>query len=401
MRSEYFLGKYRDVFNYTMTTIKGGRYPSTTELEKKFGVELRECKEPDLFFVCEEMKKRFVTHKIKLKIEDATDKLTTKDPLDAIDILKEISSYRAHLVDLNKDLHSFKRDFIDRIDMYEKMKENFNGIESMWPSFNRMLGGGWGNGLFHVIAAFTSVGKSWLLSIIANDMIGRLEADDCIFVISTEMEPKRLARRVDCVKFKIPFVGLRDGNLTEEAEKVWCQGLKDMKDGTDKCADIKFFGNSSIQTVDDILMAIDEHKPKAVIIDGGYRLKSTTGQVGWAAQVEIIDQILAASIKTQIPWVVTTQFGDSAEKGEGKSKGKINAWGMRYAKEWVINPDIVISMRQTPDMSADERMEIGFTKIRDGDGVSNAFEIHWDKSTANYDEPEEPEYDEIATEVAY
>lgn len=128
---------------------------------------------------------------------------------------------------------------------------------------------------------------------------------------------------------------------------------------------------------------VEELKPKAVLIDGGYRLDSSKGG-DWGGQVMVIEELQEATAKTGIPWLVTTQLGDSSEKGKGRDTKKVNPWNVRYAKEWLINPDVVISLQQDEDLALLDEMELAILKFRDGDGPRSTFKIRWNKDTMDY-----------------
>lgn len=245
------------------------------------------------------------------------------------------------------------------------------------------------------------VHNSWMLSIIADDMTRKIPKDKCILFVTTEMKPIRICRRIDCIKHKIPFSGLRDGILNSDDEKFWYSETEKAMDSVVDYGDIKIVGKKLARTVGDIRMLVKEFEPMAVLVDGGYRLDAKGMGGDWGGQVVVIEQLQEGADDTNVPWLVTSQLGDSSEKGKGKTDRKINPWNVRYAKEWLINPDVVISMQQDEDLALRDEMEIGILKYRDGDGPRVSFRINWDRRVMNYDEVKESTDSSEKTEVPF
>ena len=92
-------------------------------------------------------------------------------------------------------------------------------------------------------------------------------------------------------------------------------------------------------------------------------------------------------------------MGDSGEKGKSFDTAHQNKWNVRYAKEWLIEPDVVATLSQDKDLELANQMQIDFEKNRDGDGEKKSFKIRWDKFDTNYDEVSKEEEREEAEEA--
>ena len=157
---------------------------------------------------------------------------------------------------------------------------------------------GWQNGLFHVITALTSVGKSWFLMVIADDLLslGRRP-----LIVSTEMAPIRLQFRLDCIHYRIPFPLLRDGGLTEDEEMTYMRSLFEDSEATGK-GDAIFIGKEEAKSVQDVQLIAREVDATDILVDGGYRL---THSREWGDQAAVVQEFQIAAEESNKPWPVS------------------------------------------------------------------------------------------------
>lgn len=378
----YLQGGARKAFEYLLGLT---RPPSEAEVTSQFGVKVDSVSAADLPFLIEQLKKRFVTNECKPLIEQAIQAFEGRDPMEALDLMDAAVQHRAVLMSEGPGVHRYKADAEERVHDYVDVRDagGLLGIKSMWPSVNKATGG-WAKGWFYSIIGFTSIGKSWGLCIIADDMTKQIGPDDCILMVTTEMGSRRLARRVDCVKFELPFGDLRDGDLDQVDEDRWAGEVKKAMQGKAPYGEIVFVSKKDVRTVDDVLMYVARHKPLAVLIDGGYRLYASDD--GWGGQVEIIRKIQKGAEDTNVPWIVTSQLGTKDEKGKSRLADTQNLWNVRYAREWSIDPDVVLLMSQTEDMFLMQEMGWDFAKIRDADGPKIKFRTNWNRNTIDFSE---------------
>lgn len=222
------------------------------------------------------------------------------------------------------------------------------------------------------------VHNSWSLMLIIDDL---LKQNRKPMIVSMEMAPSRLQLRLDCIRYRIPFPMLRDATLTAEMEETWMRALYD--DSLDTTSEVIFLGKNEVKTVQDVLMFAKEYGCTDVLIDGGYRLSKSRE---WKDQAQIVQDLQVATELSDIPWIVTTQLGDASETGKSFGASKLNRWNVRYAKEWLIDPDVVITLAQPEDLKLIKQMEVSFEKWRDGDGKPVSFRINWNPEEMNYDE---------------
>ena len=68
-------------------------------------------------------------------------------------------------------------------------------------------------------------------------------------------------------------------HFNEISEEIWIEEIEKATDGTADYAEIILMSRKLCPDVDSILLQVDKYKPKAVIIDGGYRLDASKGGV--------------------------------------------------------------------------------------------------------------------------
>jgi hypothetical protein len=219
------------------------------------------------------------------------------------------------------------------------------------------------------------------------------------------MSAGRIARRLDAVRYKIPFGVLRDCELDPVQEKKFQDDLSALKEGDS--SDILIADKNAVRTVADVFNIVKETKPDIVFIDGGYRFESKKGSGQWEQTLQVVTDLQIFSEKSQIPWIVTTQFGDSNETGKKKKKGdQVRAWNVRYGKEWLIHPDVLIGLYADEDLRMVKQMEVHVLKVRDADKIFDMFTIEWDMQSMSFNETsgssdDDFDVDDLGTEVEF
>ena len=354
-----------------------GLFPTVKMLE-----EVLELTFPDedetLDFVANQIRKRTLGKKLERQLLQAAEKLESRDPDAALELIREASTYEKI-----GSVSSYRLNGPSRIKVYDEVKSaaGIKGIRTQWKSLNDQIQG-WVDGSLNVVVGLFSVGKSWFCILNA---VHCLELGKKVLLVTMEMDAYRIERRLDSIVHKIPFGDLRDASLDMFTEEKWKETLlKDVEgDGDILVADKKV-----VEKVSDVSALFYEYRPDIVIIDGGYRFKGS-GKSHWESTVSIVGDLQLAAEVTNVPWVVTTQQGDSRETGIEKKRGpKLNAWGVRYGKEWVINPDTTIGLYQNKELRLKQQLEIHILKAREIDGEYRepVFNIWWDRLKMHFGE---------------
>ena len=243
--------------------------------------------------------------------------------------------------------------------------------------------------------------NSWFLCVLADHamMIGKK-----VLFITLEMAAPRIERRVDAVHYGLEFKGIRDGELDIFSEDKWRDTV-----GTEVLTgDIITADKKLVRTVADAHSLVTEYKPDLVLIDGGYRFVGS-GKSQWEQAVDVINDLQIAAEITDVPWVVTTQYGDAKEGGKKPKKDTVpdlRAWAVRYAKEWVINPDAVLGLAARGSDRSELYVQV--LKVRDGAGEhKDVVPIKWDTAKMDFSEiPDDPDdvdddFEEAKTAVKF
>jgi hypothetical protein len=281
---------------------------------------------------------------------------------------------------------SFRESGESRIKKYDELKSagGLMGIPTPWARLNANIGG-WVDGTLNVFTALMNTGKTWAAIYCANHSF---DIGKRVLFVTLEMDIGRIQRRLDAVRYKIPFGRLRSTDMDEASESEWKRKVIADTSGE---GDIILADKKMVQSVADVTYLVYDYKPDIVYIDGGYRFQARGGGGAgeWANTVEIVNDLQIAAEITNIPWIVTTQQGDANETGTRKKREKkMIAWGVRYGKEWVINPDNVIGLYADDDLRLTKALEIHQLKTREatGDAMYGEFLISWDLTKMDFTE---------------
>ena len=116
-----------------------------------------------------------------------------------------------------------------------------------------------------------------------------------------------------------------------------------------------------------------------------------------------IEELQLYAEASDVPWIVTTQMGDSTETWKDPKPGVVNAGKVRYGKEWLINPDLVIIMSQTEVQRELAQMELHIHKVREGTSeVSVPYIVcNWDLDSMCFTEISEDSLEDEESELVF
>ena len=365
-----------------------GEWPSCNMVEENVGISLPDEAEP-LHYIVDLVRQRTLGKRLEASLTEAANLLGEREPDEALKMLGE-ASLSLRPLSTHSQVVSYRETGKERFDQYQDTKEfgGLVGIETPWKSLDKSIQG-WVDGTFNVVTAMQNTGKTWFLVLCAADA---LKKGKRVLYVTLEMSNFRIARRLDAAMYKLHFGKLRDCDLSTEAEDSWESKIES---STDSDGDILLADKGLVRKVSDVTALVLDYKPDIVFIDGGYRFEGD-GKSSWESTVSIVNDLQIAAERTDIPWVVSTQQGDANETGSERKRGvKMKAWGVRYGKEWVINPDVVIGLYQNEDLRLIKTLEIHLLKIRDasGDSFNSHFNINWDTTEMKFSEETSPEDD--------
>lgn len=369
---------FRNVIDFCLNyKIEYSEYPKTYTVEEKFGLSFSNKIEPFEFISDLYLERQAFQNAENLIKEQVSD-------FENRDLKSLVQKAEIFVKNYNKkqtkQCISYKDNAELRFEEYLRLKrgEIEDGIDTPWPSLNKQIKK-WVNGTINIILGNSEVGKSWSLGIMAN--YASINKHKSLFV-SREMSKFRIEKRLDVLKFKIPFKDLRDAELDFISEERYKNELITYRNSDEE--DIIIAGKQEVRTIDDVIRFVSIYEPKIVLIDGGYLLKSKqANKSNWENQENIVKELQEAAEVTNIPWIISSQLWDDDSKVTSKFARRDK---VKYGKEWIIGADVCLSLRQNEDMKHMNVMEIEPLKLRDAYKEAEKIIINWNTNTMDYTE---------------
>lgn len=365
--------------------------------EKSFNVYRNEYKWVKQFF------KDYQKLPGKLAFDKEFPKTPVKDTDETIqyyvDKLKELNLYN-NLVEINSDIvdnldknktyetlnlilekakelrgDNFKSDDIELVRDYKKRLEIYehritqgivSGIPCGWPTLDEETTG-WQKGEYNILTARMGSYKSWILFAWA---LNAWENGYSPMVISREMPPLQVSRRLDSYITKTTFNDLRRGTMTEQELVRFKKVLQETYEnkhpffipGTPKKG--KF-------NVDYIESKVDELEPDVLFIDGLYLFIDKSKYASdWVLHAELSREIKSLALRKSFPLVATTQFNrKSAKKDSNDAEMEYLAYSDAYGQD----ADNVIGVKRSKNEITGEwsnEISLDLMKVREGRNIS-------------------------------
>lgn len=382
-----------------------GDWPTTLMVEENTGIGLPDEGEP-LDYIVDLIRKRSLGKALEKKLKSAAELIESRDPDSALMEISDAALSLRHRSTTSKVV-SFRESAEERIDGYKKTREvgGLLGIHTPWSKLDHHIQG-WVDGTLNVVTAMQNTGKTWFLVINASHCmsLGRK-----VLFVTMEMSATRIQRRLDALHYKIPFKDVRDAAMDLHTEARWKDEVLKAKETIGEIpGDVLFADKKLVRNVSDVAALVADYKPDILLLDGGYRLEGR-GKGSWETAAAVVRDLQISAEISNIPWVVTTQQGDSSETGKDVKRGpKMRAWNVRYAKEWVIDPDVAIGLYANDDLRLVHQLEMFVLKMRDeAEGHRrDSFKINWDTGKMKFEECKDvldddvPEDGETATSEA-
>jgi replicative DNA helicase len=346
---------------------KHGGMPSASAVDSQFSLTLPTVCEP-IDFICDEIVNRSTAYALSDVLKAVGTALESKDTAKAVSIL---STAVASLATISKvEVTEFATQAEARIADYKAAAAagTLAGLPTPWPTLTSVTGG-WVAGTLNVALGLANVGKTYFTCICAKSIC---DLGKKALLVSMEMPAGAVLRRLDCMQFKLPLPAMRNGTLDATNLALWETGVKSWVPGG---GEITVVDKQTVSTVADIFRLVQTNKYDAVVIDGAYRLEPTKrSRAVWEGHAEVVNDLQKYAEVSGIPWICTSQLNeieeDTKKSRRTGSGSPINMYGAKYAKEYVINPDVVVGMWATPADRSLQQLHLYILKVRDIDPES-------------------------------
>jgi replicative DNA helicase len=261
----------------------------------------------------------------------------------------------------------------DFLDQYERLEKGERGILTPWPTVNDATMGFWPED-FILYVARQAIGKTWLLTILANH--AWVEQGKRVLFVTTEMSREKIMQRWVSLFLQLPADDVRRARLSAFAKQGMIDGLAELADSEG----FYIVGGDFDFQVGSLEGAIEEVEPDVVYVDGVYLLKAGgAGRVEKAANS--FDELKRLAKRNHLPVVCTTQFNRQVDpnKSQTVSAEKI---ALSDAAGW--NADLIYGLIRTEEMMEEKQMLQKPLKFREGQGED--VECWWDFDTMNFAE---------------
>ena len=248
------------------------------------------------------------------------------------------------------------------------------GITTGWKTLDEATGG-FTNGNFYAIVARVKMGKSLVISRMAQSAYK--EGRNVLFV-SLEMPAIEIADRLLGLEFGLNKKYITHGRLSTFTEKEVKEELRKF--------DIEnkfwFVDGKFNKTVDDITFTCKQLKPDIVFIDGAYLLRvNKSFKAKWELVTYTAEQLKFLAMDLSIPVVASYQFNRQINRKASsvKDKGFENI-GLSDAISQLASIGIALIAPE----GTDDYRTVEVIGARDGGECS--FDINWDWEKMNFDE---------------
>ena len=332
-------------------------FPNTpvTETDEKIDYYIDKLKELNLYNKMVELN------------TDMVDKLDSNKTYDALSILseraKELRGDNFKTTDVE-----LSRDYKKRLEIYKHRINQgvVSGIPCGWATLDDETTG-WQKGEYNILTARMGSYKSWILFSWA---LNAWENSYSPMLISKEMPPLQVSRRLDSYVTKTSFNDLRRGTLTEEEYKKLEKQMQETYEGKHPFH-IPGTPQNGEFTLDYIESKIDEAEPDILFIDGVYLFTNREKYSSdWVMHSKLSRDIKSLMIRKNIPVVATTQLNrKAANKGSNATEMEYLSYSDAYGQD----ADNVIGVRREKDKITDEwsnTISLDLMKVREGKNVS-------------------------------
>ena len=330
-------------------------------------VELPTPSEPAAYYL-ELMRKAYVEVSIydAAKAADAKLKAETKDPIGALDILRErVSRIDAH--QMQPYVSDYREAGETLVNAYKStlMGDNDTGLKFGWPTLDKMSGG-LVEGDVVSFAGRPAAGKSFFMLWCALAMWRQGRAP---LFVSMEMSPLSILQRLSAIHAQKAIGDIKNGTLTSQAYEGYRSVLASLKG-----FDVPFWvvdGNLKA-TAHDIHALALQLKPGAIFVDGAYLMKHPSEKERYRRVAENMD-LIKTDLAGLAPTVCSWQFNREAKKLKQGQNPDLEHIG--YSDAIGQHSSLVLGLFEDESVESKEQKQIHVLKGRNGE--IGTFSVNW------------------------
>lgn len=390
-----FLASYPDIFEDIYKHFsKYKKVPEMDVVLDGYPTFIPVLSEEPLEYFVDAIKKRHKKHIYTDGISQALKRFKTGD-IDALEkelqqlIIKARTEIKVSSdIDLRDHVENRKADYLKK-----KAVAGIDGYATGWDSLDEMTTGLHGGDLVVYIAE-AKHGKSWILCNQAYEIWKNERVP--ILMLTKEMKPEIIRKRVEAIHCRLPYDALRKGRLSEQQEKWYFQQLEELHNNDVPFVIMGYSLDDDGAGVSSLVPKVDRYLSDGgvLFVDGLYLMDDDRGAEDWRAIVNIGKDLKSLGMNYNIPVVGSTQA-----QIQGKNYVP-NMENIAYGKYLVQYVDALLSIAWSEQNRVNDEAQVHLLAQRDGD--VGMFMINFGFNPLNFtqkamrtrEESEEDDWDE-------
>ena len=359
-------GAEKDAYNFVKQfKYKHNQYPNLKTIEAEVpGISFTALPEEPVEYWAAEIKERKKFWLISTLNGQITEYLRKNNVAGAVDEFKRVNDA---LLRINQefsveDIAKIQEEVLNRHDKVQRTA-GIAGIPYGFPILDNLTHGQQG-GDFNVLIGQTGSCKSYFSISCAK---AAHNAGKNVMVISPEMPPEQIARRVLAIQLGLPDKDIRKGKLSmfavQKARRIINEPIS--IEGEEQKNWFKILPSGLYSDVNQVISVASEYKPDLLVVDGFYLLKNNSlrASSGWQIDESVIFLLKNFSIHANIPILAVTQYNRA-------SPGKLEGARGSQSTEQVASNFFSLEFESPSDRDSKQPIQTRTLKIkksRDGD----------------------------------